>query len=182
MANNFSSIEVRLIRSLISCRSDEDIAMILEKPVQDVAAKIHELTGGVGPYQAKLNKKKNKVEKKKREHKKEVVVRQQKRSEGKAKKEFESNKSKEIRKLIARQNAERQARNRERDKPLFKMNKVDYTKLIAVRIDYKTVIYAKPGEDIAEVKKRYNDRLNEAKAKVAPKEKAYKEVKKFKPL
>ncbi|HEX8334709.1 MAG TPA: hypothetical protein VF622_18950 [Segetibacter sp.] len=46
-----------------------------------------------------------------------------------------------------------------RREPLFKNKVVDYTQLISVRIDNKTIIYAKPGEDIEAVKRKFKGSL-----------------------
>jgi hypothetical protein len=44
--------------------------------------------------------------------------------------------------------------NRKREK-VFKTKVVDYSKLQSVRIDHRTVIYAKPGQDINSIIQRY---------------------------
>jgi hypothetical protein len=43
--------------------------------------------------------------------------------------------------------------------PSFATKKVDYSMLRAVRIDQRTIIYAKPGEDVTQVRENYLQRI-----------------------
>ncbi len=47
--------------------------------------------------------------------------------------------------------------------PVFKIKQVDYSQLMQVRIDHKTIVYANPGEDPAAVKERYLQRASNQK-------------------
>ncbi|MBK7885158.1 MAG: hypothetical protein IPJ81_16245 [Chitinophagaceae bacterium] len=46
-------------------------------------------------------------------------------------------------------------RKRSRRPPTYKSKEVDYSQLITVRIDAKTFIYAKPGDDIEKLKANF---------------------------
>lgn len=46
MANHLSALETQLIRSSLLTKTDEEIALILYRPVEEVSAKIIELYGG----------------------------------------------------------------------------------------------------------------------------------------
>lgn len=45
MNNHFTSLEIQLIRSSLSTKTDDEIAELLEKPVEEVINKINEITG-----------------------------------------------------------------------------------------------------------------------------------------
>lgn len=52
---------------------------------------------------------------------------------------------------------------RKRHEPLFQTKTVDYSNLRTVRIDDRTVVYAKPGEDPDDVRERYLKQRAKAK-------------------
>jgi hypothetical protein len=210
MASEFSTIEIRLIRSLISHKSDADIAMILEREEGEVSQKIHEITGGVGPFQIRMERRKiaeekrlQKIEAKnrkaeQRKQKQEASItkkqeafrnklledfqreeRQEQRSPRRRDKKVDpgNEKKKEVKALIAKQNADRRQKNRENEKPKFVQRTVDYSQLVSVRVDSKTIIYIKPGEDPEIAKKKYIANLK--KPQFLP---TTVQVKKFKPI
>lgn len=160
MASEFTSFEIRLLTSMVSKYSDEDIAGMLEKPVQDVTAKIQELTGGANPYKEKATiavmEKLNRLprEKKKTGPKKLPKKTGPKKSAKRQQEEEAKRRRIETRKLAAQRVAERQAVKRQKE-VLFKTKTVDYSQLQTVRIDHRTVIYARPGEDPETARKRY---------------------------
>lgn len=47
MSSPFSSMELQLIRSSLSTRTDEDLAELLERPIEDVRIAIDQITGGM---------------------------------------------------------------------------------------------------------------------------------------
>jgi hypothetical protein len=59
--------------------------------------------------------------------------------------------------FINNQLAERKRAPEKKDKP-FATRQVDYTQFISVRIDHRTTIYVKPGQDIEQVKRNYLSR------------------------
>lgn len=158
MANNFSLFEVLMIKDLISNKSDNDIADMLNRPVHEVTGKIHELTGGANPYHEKQ------LQKKKEQERRAEVVRL-KKDRQQAKKDWESKKRTST-SIIAQQNAERQRARRKREEPKFATKQIDLSQLIAVRIDHKTTIFIKPGEDPFQAKIKYFDRLREGKSRM----------------
>jgi hypothetical protein len=74
------------------------------------------------------------------------------------------------------------ARRKLREQPQYKTKEVILSNLIAVRIDQRTTIFIKPGEDPMQAKLKYFDRLRE-KQKVLfpqPDPEKWKKVSKFK--
>jgi hypothetical protein len=174
MENNFSAFEVRLLKSLLSKRSDEDIALMLERPVCEVSEKINELTGGISPFQEKL------LQKKKQQERREEIVRQKKQQQ-QAKKDVEKKRTVSSR-IIAHQTADRIQARKRRDEPKYVTKEIDLSKLVAVRIDHRTVVFAKPGEDPDKVREKYfsNQKLPK---NISPSQRNNTvEVKKFKPI
>jgi hypothetical protein len=164
MQNSFSLFETQLVKSLLSKVPDEDIASMLDRPVQEVTEAINLMTGGVRPdvtKPAKAVARKTrqpvipKVKKKKR---KEPVV---------------------FSRVLVQDNT---ASHINREKRHFKTKAVDYAKMQTVRIDPKTFVYAKADEDPAEVKRKYFENLN-ARKNISPSQRnSSVEVKKFKPI
>jgi hypothetical protein len=158
MDSPFSFIELQLLYQLWTNSSDEEIALMLERPVSEVKEKIHELTGGQpSPYLAKLAKKS--VEKHNREVKLKAarVQRDTIRDQKRIKEKFESEESRRIRKLIAQQESDRRKKNEVRESK-FKTRIIDFTQLISVRVDEKTIIWVKPGTDITQLRHNYLER------------------------
>jgi hypothetical protein len=149
MDDSFSIVELRLIQTSLSKKSEEDIAFLIDKPVEMVSKKIAEIAAALqqqtflqinAPKQAKL-----------REHQLKKEARQRRLDE-----EEKRISDKRIRQaLLNQQEAERKARKDAEKKPKFTDKVVDYSQLHAVRIDSKTIVYAKPGESSEEVRKRY---------------------------
>jgi hypothetical protein len=174
MENSFSVFEVRLIRSLYTKKSDEDIALVLEKPTVLVSEKIKEMTGGISPFHSEQRERIKQGERK-------AEVTRQKKQEKKSKEQVENKRSKSSR-IIASQNAEMERKRKLREQPQYKTKEVILSNLIAVRIDQRTTIFIKPGEDPMQAKLKYFDRLRE-KQKVLfpqPDPEKWKKVSKFK--
>jgi hypothetical protein len=98
MESSFSVFEVRLIRSLYTKKSDEDIALVLEKPTVLVSEKIKEMTGGISPFHSEQRERIKQGERK-------AEVTRQKKQEKISKQQVENKRSKSSR-IIASQNAE----------------------------------------------------------------------------
>jgi hypothetical protein len=69
-----------------------------------------------------------------------------------------------------------------RQRKIFEIKTVDTSQLISVRIDNKTTIYIKPGQDIETARRIYQERIANSKKILYEKNKTTKEVKKFKPI
>lgn len=54
MTNEFSTLEIQLIRSSLATKSDDEIAEVLERHVDDVREKINELTDGGADQRSKF--------------------------------------------------------------------------------------------------------------------------------
>jgi hypothetical protein len=158
METKFSFFEVSMIRKLMSCKSDEDIAEILERSVPDVKEKIHELTGGNSPFQESQLQKKRQAERRAEELR-------LKRQEKQARKDVEKKRTTSSA-IISRSTADRIQANKRRNEPKFVTKVVELSQLVAVRIDHKTTIFIKPGEDPEGAKEKYFERLHACKSRM----------------
>lgn len=145
MDNELTVFDVRMIRNLMSSLSDEDIAIAVGKPLQSVRDKIFEITGVEGSLYKRNEAKK--------------IIRQKIKSDRLPRRtktpKRETEKQIKRSSLVRKQDAERMVARRMRDKPLFKTKQIDYSTLIAVRIDDRTIIYAKPGADPEAIRDKY---------------------------
>lgn len=137
MENNFSSIELVIIRQQLHKLTDEAIAEMLNKPLEQVKMVINKITNG---GKIKLSKSQS-IEKVKIEKNKKALRKKNKRSV----------------EVI------RTAALSKRKEPLYETKPVNYAEMKTVRIDCKTVIYIKPGEDPASAKRKYLDRIEKSK-------------------
>lgn len=151
----FSEMEQSIITNMIALKSVKYIAMVLDSNVEAVSAFIDEKIKGTDTitYQMKIDaNKKNPVVKAVRE-KKVPVKKVNQLAETKKQLQLEEREKK--RKNSIEKAIVEAARSNSRRQPVYKTKKVDYSQLITVKIDHKTTIYAKPGENIEEVKRRY---------------------------
>jgi len=133
----FSSLDIHLVRSSLSTKTDQELAELTDHSVEEVQMLINEITSGsseersrvVAKYQEELKR-----EKKKKKVKQKVP----------SQKEQFNDKSKA--RLKERQHAESQwekqraiTRTRE-DRRTYKTREIDMTKLISVRMDKRTCI------------------------------------------
>lgn len=140
MANaSFSFFETVLIRNELSNKSFKDIASILNRPIDEVAefATILAKEEGLTLFGG-VAKEKNKPSKVKPENKQAVIV---------------------SRHIEARQSEQR----RKGREPQYETKTFDPSKLVAVKVDEKTIIFIKPGEDATEERKACLERLNRFK-------------------
>jgi hypothetical protein len=154
--DNFSFVEMLLIRQLVTKNDADEIAVIMEKPVEDIRVYIHAnalLTRPKKLIKKRVSRKPNKeqIERERRREIKIALQRQQKKNE-----------------------QERAIRRRQ---PEFKTKEVDYNKMISVRVDHKTVLQVPAGTDIEALKKKYFQRHKDSKVEATH----FKVVKKFKP-
>lgn len=141
----FTEADIMLIEKEISSKSYKDIAFLLDKPVEDLKAFLKDWLPGNGliPFQQLQPEKEKRMPapRKPREKKKPEP------------------------KIISRQIIQEQKVKRDRQgKPIFQTKTVDLSKLHQVRIDHKTCIYIKPGQDPEKIKKAYLKRLKESKS------------------
>jgi len=171
MDNDFSFMEILVIQMNVTKMAAEDIAQLIRKPIAPVAE-----------YIELFARKHNVIT-----FKEKVLAKEQKKNE-KAKarqqqlqlKNIKSRQEKPVRISVSKANETFQRKIRE-EKEKYQTKSVDYSKMIAIRIDDKTVVYAKPGEDIEEVRKKALQRMWDRKM-ILQNPKNYVEVKKFKPL
>lgn len=146
----FTEMEQSIIKNSMLRKSHKSIAELLDVDVADIAQFIKSITEGTETITLQME-----IDSKKKPKKQKAAPKQ--RQPSKAKIEAEKLK-KERMAILHQKNAIERSRHEERKRsrqPAFKTKQVDYSKLITVRIDRKTTIYAKPGEDIAELKAKY---------------------------
>lgn len=151
MEDNFTQLEIQLIRSSLSTKTDAQIAEILERSIADIRKAINVMTGGaaddreidVKRFQEEQAAAKIKVKK--------PAVRKVK-LKSKEMKKAESPKAEKVRQAWEKQTAENKKKH---DRSIFKTIEVDLNKLISVKIDNKTTIFVKPGTDIELAKQNY---------------------------
>lgn len=160
MDNQFSITEDRILQSMIQKKTAYEISSLLDKPLDVVKEKIAAFIIGknIIPYEKK-------------------ITRAQKGNADKTrKKEIE----KEQKRLRLNRENEMYDQRRRRNEPAFKTKEVDYSQMISVRIDSRTILQVKAGTDVETFKKNYLERLNKARSFSMAKKDV--EVKKFKPL
>jgi len=159
MENQFSEMDQSVIRNMMASKSAKDIARMVDSNAGDVAAFIKTAVDGTSilTYQMRLDAKKMA---KPAKSAKPAKKKSKKLSDAALLKIEQAKKEKEQNYKIKMAShkealAARDAKAYQRRPPSYKTIVVDYTKLQTVRIDRKTVIYAKPGENIEALKKRF---------------------------
>ncbi len=152
----FSTLDQSIIRNSMLSKSDKDIAALLGCSTADVHAYIsNQLLGtNIVSRQMKLEAKrpakkpKIKAEKKQNPAK---TIRQIKQHQQKLAVKEQKQKNLTEKYLAERRSKNETHENRRR----YKTREVDYSKLILVKIDSKTSIYIKPGQDAEIEKERF---------------------------
>jgi len=155
----FSFSDLTLIKNMGLTHTYKQIADLLEKPVNEIADVIERTFKGIDnlqTYQDKVDKR-NAV--RAAMPKKIKVIKPRPASVGKEKlidPVLVRKKQERERKLaIISQQDERRRVNQESNRSKFVTKKVDYTEMRSLRIDRKTIIYVKDGEDPEEVRARF---------------------------
>jgi hypothetical protein len=141
MDNTLSLLEKRMIQSMLTRFSDQDIAVLINKPVELISEEINIATGG-GVLKKSYSQKKNdkllpptkKVIPKVKLRKSAAVI------------------IKREPKVTRDQIRIERKRNEER---AFKTRQQDFSSMILVRIDHKTQVYVKQGTDIDAFREKY---------------------------
>jgi membrane protein involved in colicin uptake len=143
----FSEMEQSIIKNSMLRKSHKEIAWILDVDVTDIAQFIESITIGTDIVTLQMQRDRSKKPakpKSQRQPSKSKILAEQRKKE----KAIELKHRNEIEK----QRHEQRSRARQ---PAFKTKQVDYSQLISVKIDRKTTIYAKPGEDVSELKAKF---------------------------
>jgi hypothetical protein len=136
---SFTFFETVLIRNELSNKSFMQIADILNKPVDEVAEYATAIAKEEGlNLFGRNSKEKAQASKVKPENKQAVIISRQ----------------------IEHKQSEQRRKGRE---PQYETKAFDPSKLIAVKVDEKTIIFIKPGEDAAAARKACLERLNRFK-------------------
>lgn len=145
-----------MLRFLDTRKTDEGIAEVLELPIETVREMMKQVTGkGNSSYHLEMEKKtlgkgKGKAVAREGRRKTKEEVDEQRRL-----KTALEEKAREKRRLLAKQEAEREKNRRQRDKPLFETKKIDYSRMVSVRVDGRTIIYIEPDQDPEEAKRKF---------------------------
>lgn len=144
--SSFTYFEMILIRNECRNKTIKEIAALLNKPVDDVSDFILALAKeeGLTLFGKEVEKEKVTPAKVKPENKQAAII---------------------SRKIELTQEQQRRKNN----SPQYKTKEVDYSKLICVRVNDKTIIYVKPGADIEAEKRRCLESLNKPKEEFLPK-------------
>ena len=141
----FSDADVMLLEKELTRLSYKQVAFLLDKTVEDVIAFVSEWLPGkdIVPYQAMLDEKASgrpQTVRKPREKKAKIISRQIEQ--------------------------EQRVRRNRMGEVMFKTKVVDYSKMKEVRIDHKTCIYIKPGEDPKKARDDYLTKLRKYKSRL----------------
>lgn len=161
MDNGLTITEMRLIRSLLSVKTDDQLAMLVGKPVGLVTTYIGSYT--VAPIRPtpKTNKQQAESNIRKKHHpllqaELEKQTRSEKRKSEKEERmrqlQQEEQRRKEKQKLTQSEQARVAARKKERERSKLPTRKIDLTGTIAIRLNSKTTVWVKPGTDIEKLK------------------------------
>lgn len=162
-------MDLTVMRRELHRLTDAQIAELIGHPIEEVKLKIDFITGG-----GQIRKSKSQ----------QLLLSEIKKHAGKEKKQRQvklliiNKKQKEKKTIAWREDAVEKQNRIERSK--MKTRIIDYSKLIAVRVDNKTIIYADPGIDINKVKADYLQKVAATKEKIYAKEKTSVTVSKFK--
>lgn len=137
MSAPFSNLELQLVRSSLAIRTNEEIAFLLERPVEDVLNIINELTEG-GANERTNDVLQYKQEKEKKKVKPVSKVKLEKKELAKVKEERESKKRQEVESQWEQQR--NYARKRE-ERRTYKTRPLDLENKISVRLDDKTFAF-----------------------------------------
>jgi len=145
VANDFSLIELRIARSLITKKSVQFISEVLNRPYEQTLDLIRNMSDSqkLIPFEKQLDNNKLKVKLKKKNQKR-----------------FDDQDRVEKKRRTAKQLYEQERDSKKRAGPQFKTRVINMSELVAVKIDHKTTVYVKPGTDIEATRKKYNKALH----------------------
>jgi hypothetical protein len=151
MDNSFDDVEIAIIAKELSKKTYSDIAFLIDRSVEEVTAFINQYLEGkdLVSHQQLVNQKKQarppvtRKPREKKEKKKELVI---------------------ISRII--ELPKEKLKKTRAGEIIFRTKVTDYSKMQQVKIDSKTWIFIKAGEDPHEAKQRYFNRLVESKSKM----------------
>jgi hypothetical protein len=147
--HSWTHIMLMILRENVDSMTDKELSQALGKPVTAIAQKIRELQL-LRPRPVKVPK-----------PVKLRIKKERPLTEKQIRKQIDDRKKEEERKRrndMERWRHESKARNP--NNRVVQSKEVDYSELRTVRIDSKTWIYVKPGEDIEKLKKKYSRTLS----------------------
>lgn len=130
----FSPLEIQLIRSSLSTKTNEEIAELIEQPVETIKAYINEITGGTA------EDRNNDVIRYQQEQ---ALAKQRKSSKPKENPHLENkvNSRKKERQEAENQWEKQRAQTKKRDeRRTYKTRKLDLENMISVKLDAKTIV------------------------------------------
>lgn len=150
----FDFLEDQFIRSSMSTKTDDEIALLLERSVEEIVQRMNELTNGAA---AERNRD---VELQREEDAKARKSKTARKDFQKQSKEREEKRQEEHRKLKNVEEANRVRRQRQEQKRSCKTVQRDWSDYRPVRVNHKTLVYIKNGEDPKKAIELY--KLNES--------------------
>lgn len=149
-AASFSPLEIQLVRSSLSTKTNEEIAELLERSMEDVIELINDITGGKAEERTQdvavfIEEKQREVLRKKQEKKKKIppAGRNIRRPQDKPKVNTRTKERLEAEKGWMIQ---REAHRKREDVRKYKTREIDFTKTISVKLDDKTYAQVEPQE------------------------------------
>ncbi len=173
-STDFSYTELRLVQSLAPTTPLSEIAELVNKGIQEVEDLVARMFRGknFATYQDRIDKELFIMRKKKEIKAQEKEKRKQQKHLQKVNKQLQINKV-----IVWRQDS-----IIKKDPSRYANRKIDFSNMVLVRIDNKTQIYIRPGEDPVQAKEKYLENLIHSRKSRATELKEYTEVKKFKPI
>ena len=175
MENDFSLAELRIMQYLAPRKSYEDIADILGRDLTYIRAYLQHFVrdNKIVAYQQRIDEK-QKLKEKEKEWK------QLSKRKAEADAETVRARKKELHRIHRAREAEISLK-RNRTQHSFANRNQDYSLMVSVRIDSRTIVFAKRGEDHELVKRKYLQNLESYAAPVSPASKNV-HISKFKPI
>lgn len=163
MENSISITEKRLIRSLLTKKTDKELAEMLGRPVEIISDFLTSLDLKVRRPVGKVKKQRQQIstisldqppdppKQKRIKKKKPKSVRVQEKLEKQRLKEKDG----ERKRLLKEDHERARRRKKEIESKKLPTRVIDLTGTVAVRLNSKTTVWVKPGYNIEELKKRY---------------------------
>lgn len=154
--NKLTIIEIRYIRSLAAVKTDEELAIMIEKPVELIKAQFALMAGlpkrpeekpaairellSSSPDSAPVA---------------ETVKKERKKPGPKPKNPVKKKKSKKLNSAHAQAEERKRNRSNRNNQKVFVTRPLDLTGKVAYKLNSKTTVWEAPGADIEELKKKY---------------------------
>jgi hypothetical protein len=166
----FSSIEVQLIKASLLSRSDGEIAVLLERPIEEIHSEINRITGGQAEarsVQVQAEREEIRLKQMTRQSARDKQLRD--REQSRKLKEDRKRKEEKERSDRSQQLKYEHERKKKRESEVRKYvtREVDLSTMQSVRVDRKTIVFVKPGADVKKIVAMYRNKLSSSLNKSA---------------